>query len=114
MQQTSTWDVRKEQREEVTTVPFSWNTPMLSLLQVSVVVQSTVTEYAHKVRTLNENIKVPICCKMRIFPSEEKTIQFAKMLEQSGCSLLAVHGRTKEMKGQNVGLADWNLIRKIK
>lgn len=51
---------------------------------------------------------------MRVWTDEEKTLNFAKMLEKAGCQLLAVHGRTKEMKGINVGVADWKIIKKIK
>jgi tRNA-dihydrouridine synthase 1 len=66
------------------------------------------------VRTLHENLSVPVFCKMRVFTDMEKTLNFAKMLEKAGCQLLAVHGRTKEMKGINVGVADWAYIKKIK
>jgi len=48
------------------------------------------------VSNLHKNLKVPVTCKIRILPSEEKTIELAKRIEAAGCSVLTVHGRTKE------------------
>jgi len=48
------------------------------------------------VKILHENLKVPVLCKIRILPSEEKTLELAKRIQDAGCSVLTVHGRTKE------------------
>ncbi|KAI5149584.1 tRNA-dihydrouridine synthase 1 [Enteropsectra breve] len=66
------------------------------------------------VSTLSQNISVPLFCKIRIFDSIEKTVEYAKMFEKCGCSLLAVHGRTREQKGISSGLASWEHIRAVK
>ena len=49
--------------------------------------------------------------QIRIFPSLEKTIAYAQMLEKAGASLVAVHGRTREQKTAREVRADWNAIK---
>ncbi|VDO92259.1 unnamed protein product [Soboliphyme baturini] len=66
------------------------------------------------IRTLRMNLNVAVSCKVRIFDDVSRSIDYAKMLESSGCQLLAVHGRTREQKGINTGVASWSHIRFIK
>jgi len=58
------------------------------------------------IKQATEKFDIPITCKIRVFEDEKRTIEYAKMIEASGCSILTVHGRTREMKGQNTGLAE--------
>ena len=66
------------------------------------------------VEKLASNLQVPVSCKIRIFPRLEDTIAYAKMLEDAGCSLLAVHGRTRDEKDGKKIRANWAAIRAVK
>ncbi|GBM12352.1 tRNA-dihydrouridine(16/17) synthase [NAD(P)(+)]-like, partial [Araneus ventricosus] len=60
-------------------------------------------------------LPVPVTCKMRILPGHfKKSVEYARMLEHAGCSVLTVHGRTREQKGHATGLASWEVIKEIK
>ncbi|XP_068657149.1 uncharacterized protein [Aristolochia californica] len=66
------------------------------------------------VEKLALNLHVPVSCKIRIFPNLQDTISYAKMLEDAGCSLLAVHGRTRDEKDGKKFRADWRVIRNVR
>ena len=42
------------------------------------------------------------------------TFEVVNKIVKAGCSLLTVHGRTKQQNKQRVGSCDWNMIKKIK
>jgi tRNA-dihydrouridine synthase 1 len=60
------------------------------------------------------NLNVPVSCKIRIFPNLQDTINYAKMLEDAGCALLAVHGRTRDEKDGKKFRANWNAIKAVR
>jgi tRNA-dihydrouridine synthase len=66
------------------------------------------------VSTLSKGLSIPVTCKVRIFKDYEKTIHLCESLVNAGASLLTVHGRTREEKGQLVGEVDWQTIARIK
>jgi tRNA-dihydrouridine synthase 1 len=66
------------------------------------------------INTLHNNLSVPVTAKMRILDTREKTLEYAKMILSAGASILTVHGRRREQKGHNTGLADWSMIRYLR
>lgn len=50
------------------------------------------------VRHAVEQLQVPVTVKIRRFDELEKTIEYARMLERAGASLLAIHGRTRQQR----------------
>ncbi|EXJ90732.1 tRNA-dihydrouridine synthase 1 [Capronia coronata CBS 617.96] len=66
------------------------------------------------ISTLHKELSVPVTAKMRILETREKTLEYAKMILSAGASILTVHGRRREQKGHNTGLADWSTIRYLR
>ena len=63
------------------------------------------------INKLHKELSVPVTAKIRILDTKEKTLAYAKKVLDAGASILTVHGRQREQKGHNTGLADWKVIR---
>ncbi|MDO9085779.1 MAG: tRNA-dihydrouridine synthase family protein [Anaerolineaceae bacterium] len=63
---------------------------------------------------LTKNIKIPISAKIRLGWDEENLnyLLISKLLEDHGCSMITVHGRTKKQGYQ--GKANWSAIAEVK
>ena len=63
---------------------------------------------------LSKQVRVPVTGKIRLGwdESSRNYLEIAKIMEENGASLIAVHGRTKSQK--YMGEADWDAIAKIK
>ena len=66
------------------------------------------------VSTLSKNLDIPITCKIRVLPTLDRTLELARLLQDAGCSLLTVHGRTKEEKATLIGSCRWDWIKQVK
>lgn len=66
------------------------------------------------VEKLSSGLTTPVSCKIRMFPKLEDTLAYARMIEEAGCSLLAVHGRTRDQKDGKSIRADWGVIKAVK
>ena len=66
------------------------------------------------VGTLRNQLDVPVTCKIRVFDDAQRTIELARTLQDAGCSLLTVHGRTLAQKGRETGAPRWEAIARVK
>jgi tRNA-dihydrouridine synthase 1 len=66
------------------------------------------------VRTMVNGLKVPVTCKTRIYKDFDRSIKLCETLVNAGASVLTIHGRTRDEKGQLVRDCDWDMIRRIK
>ncbi|OJJ45744.1 hypothetical protein ASPZODRAFT_69183 [Penicilliopsis zonata CBS 506.65] len=66
------------------------------------------------INRLHTELPVPVTAKFRIQETKEKTLEYAQMILSAGASFLTVHGRRREQKGHNTGLADWSYIRYLR
>lgn len=66
------------------------------------------------IKTLHENLPVPVTAKIRILETKEATLAYAKNVLSAGASILTVHGRRREQKGHMTGVADWDYIKYLR
>lgn len=66
------------------------------------------------ISTLHKELDVPVTAKFRVQETYEKTLAYARMILDAGASIITVHGRQREQKGHNTGLADWQAIKYLR
>ncbi len=66
------------------------------------------------IKTLHENLDIPVTAKIRMLDTREATLKYAQNVLSAGASILTVHGRLREQKGHLTGLADWQMIRYLR
>jgi tRNA-dihydrouridine synthase 1 len=67
------------------------------------------------VRVASAGLRVPVFCKIRLLETLEETIRLALQLENAGCKLLCVHGRTRgSPEARRAGPADLAQIWAVK
>ncbi|KAI2875806.1 hypothetical protein CBS76997_4441 [Aspergillus niger] len=66
------------------------------------------------INRLHNELSIPVTAKFRIQETKEKTLEYAKMILSAGANIITVHGRRREQKGHNTGLADWSYIRYLR
>lgn len=69
----------------------------------------------HKlIRNLHDNLKCAVTAKIRIYDDWEKSLEYARMVLDAGAQFITIHGRTREMKGQVTGLANWEILKYLR
>ncbi|EGV61925.1 Dus-domain-containing protein [Yamadazyma tenuis ATCC 10573] len=66
------------------------------------------------ITNLHENLSVPVTAKIRVYDDWEKSLAYARMVLDAGAQFLTIHGRTRDMKGQLTGLANWDILKYLK
>jgi len=66
------------------------------------------------ITTVKSAVKIPVTVKFRLGwdDSSRNAVEFGRMVEESGASMVTVHGRTRAQLYS--GQADWNFIAKVK
>lgn len=52
-------------------------------------------------KTLVDNISIPVTCKIRILDTPDETLSIVQKLISSGIKAIAVHGRTRDERPQH-------------
>ncbi|EKM61579.1 uncharacterized protein PHACADRAFT_180678 [Phanerochaete carnosa HHB-10118-sp] len=66
------------------------------------------------INNLHKNLSISVTAKFRVFPTVEKTAEHVKILESASAWILTCHGRTREQRGHNTGIAGLHKIRAVK
>jgi len=64
------------------------------------------------VRHMCAVLEIPVTVKLRILPDMDDLIRLALRLQEVGCVMITVHGRTRDQKSR--GTPDWGAIARLK
>ncbi|KAF3425152.1 hypothetical protein E2986_08784 [Frieseomelitta varia] len=62
-------------------------------------------------KTLVDNLNIPVTCKIRVLPDLDETLELCELLQSTGISAIAVHGRTVNERPQHMNRNE--VLRKI-
>ncbi|CAD5208643.1 unnamed protein product [Bursaphelenchus xylophilus] len=65
------------------------------------------------VEKVHKHCRLPLSVKIRCLDTVERTLAYAKMCEDAGASMLTIHGRRREQRGVETGVADWTRIKAV-
>eukprot|EP00928_Gymnodinium_smaydae_P038446 TRINITY_DN26520_c0_g1_i1.p1 TRINITY_DN26520_c0_g1~~TRINITY_DN26520_c0_g1_i1.p1 ORF type:complete len:402 (-),score=44.36 TRINITY_DN26520_c0_g1_i1:203-1408(-) len=69
----------------------------------------------HIVQALSSKLSIPVTCKIRLFRDDlDRTLRLCQRLQDAGCSMLTVHGRTRYQNKETVGECNWEAIAAVK
>lgn len=66
------------------------------------------------IKTLHDNLNCPVTAKIRVYDDWEKSLEYAKLVLSAGAQFITIHGRTRDMKGQATGLANWEILKYLR
>lgn len=66
------------------------------------------------INKLHCELKCAVTAKIRVYDDWQKSLDYAKMVLLAGAQFITIHGRTRDMKGQATGLANWKILRYLK
>lgn len=68
---------------------------------------------AEMVSKVYKHCRLPLSVKIRVLDDAKSTINYARIIENAGASMLTIHGRIREQKGVLTGIANWDKIREV-
>ncbi|CDK28331.1 unnamed protein product [Kuraishia capsulata CBS 1993] len=63
---------------------------------------------------LHAELAIPVTAKIRVYDDWERSLEYARIVLDAGAQFITIHGRTREMKGQKTGIADWKLLKYLR
>ncbi|KAL7662829.1 tRNA-dihydrouridine(16/17) synthase [NAD(P)(+)] [[Candida] zeylanoides] len=66
------------------------------------------------IRHLSTHLSCAVTAKIRVYDDWDRSLQYARMVLDAGAQFITIHGRTRDMKGQATGLANWHLLRYLR